>query len=104
VLALLSRRIRAPRDRALVGQVLPIDGPTLPFEEAASVRVETPAPGASRQRRRRAGRGKARDAKPAPVDAAEAPVMVPKLPAPLEASLLALLEEEPEQKAATPDR
>jgi hypothetical protein len=98
VLALLSRRISAPRDRALVGQVLPIDGPTLHFEEPPSSRAATRAPGAPGQRRPRSP--KARRAAPAPIDAASAPVMVPKLPAPLEASLLALLEGEGEPEPA----
>lgn len=93
VLAMLRRRISAPRDRALVGQVLPIDGPPLPLDEPPAPRGRPRDSGSPAQRRLRSG--KPQRARPAPVDAENAAIMVPELPAPLEASLLALLESEP---------
>ncbi|MGH7086958.1 MAG: hypothetical protein ACREFN_18440, partial [Acetobacteraceae bacterium] len=100
VLALLRRRISAPRDRALVGQVLPIDGPTLPLEEPPSPRGRTREPGSPAQSRSRSQNP--RRVRPAPVDVESVAIMVPELPAPLEASLLALLESEPETAPAAP--
>lgn len=98
VLALLRRRISAPRDRALVGQVLPIDGPSLPLEEPPSPRARTREAGPPAQSRSRSG--KPRRAKLTPIDAENVAIMVPELPGPLEASLLALLESDPGQEAA----
>lgn len=98
VLSLLRRRISAPRDRALVGQVLPIDGPPLPLEEPPSPRARTREPGSPARPRARSA--KARRARPAPIDAENVAIMVPELPAPLEANLLALLEGEPGPEAA----
>ena len=86
LLALLGRRITAPRDRALVGQVLPIEGRSLPLEEPPT-RERLPASPRTRARAR-----KPRRSEPA-MDPQDAPVLVPELPAPLEASLLALLRE-----------
>jgi len=97
VLALLRRRISAPRDRALVGQVLPIDGPPLPLEEPPAPRARTSGSGSPAQPRLRSE--KPRRTKPAPIDA-EVAIMVPELPAPLEASLLALLESDPGPETA----
>lgn len=97
VLALLRRRISTPRDRALVAQVLPIDGPPLPLEEPPVPRARTGGSGSSAQPRSRSE--KPRRAKPAPINA-EVAIMVPELPAPLEASLLALLESDPGPETA----
>ncbi|MGH3165778.1 MAG: hypothetical protein ACRDN0_07765 [Trebonia sp.] len=100
VLALLRRRISAPRDRALVGQVLPIEGPSLPLEEPPSPRAGTREAGSPAQPRSRSENP--RHVRPARVDVGSVAIMVPELPAPLEASLLALLESDPETAPAAP--
>lgn len=86
LLALLGRRITAPRDRALVGQVLPIEDQPLPLEEPP-----IPAP-PSTSRRPHARMSRSRRSEVA-IDPADVPSLVPELPAPLEATLLALLHE-----------